>query len=48
MVVEAGEGEDELAIGSGASNTLDGEGGDDTFELGDATGEDTDQRRRRR
>jgi len=41
MVVHAGEGDDELAIGSGASNTLEGEGGDDTFELGNATGEDT-------
>ena len=41
MVVHAGAGDDELAIGSGASNTLEGEGGDDTFELGNATGEDT-------
>ena len=41
MVVNAGEGNDELAIGSDAPNTLDGEGGNDTFELGNATDENT-------
>jgi Ca2+-binding RTX toxin-like protein len=41
LLVKAGEGDDELAIGSAAPNTLDGEGGDDTFELGNATAENT-------
>src|SRR5262249_59477354 len=41
MVVDGGEGDDELAIGSGAHNTLDGGGGNDTFELGNATAENT-------
>jgi Ca2+-binding RTX toxin-like protein len=41
LVVDAGEGDDELAIGSGARNSLAGGAGDDTFELGNATDENT-------
>jgi Ca2+-binding RTX toxin-like protein len=41
MVVHAGADQDLLTISSAHSNVLDGEEGDDTFELGGATGQDT-------
>ena len=41
MVVHAGAGEDSLTISSAHSNVLDGEDGNDTFELGGGTGQDT-------
>ena len=41
LVVHAGPGQDLLTISSEESNVLDGEDGDDTFELGGGTGADT-------
>jgi Ca2+-binding RTX toxin-like protein len=41
MVVHAGGGEDSLTISSDHSNVIDGEDGNDTFELGGGSGDDT-------
>ncbi len=41
MTIDAGAGNDSLTIGSGAVNTINGEGGDDTIEVGGASDQNT-------